>query len=71
MFMAKLGELSDSNKKLLAIGGIFTVLGSWLVVPLLGKKIYDIPPLDTAFLLTIFWTGVWSINVLRKRYIRF
>ncbi|EGQ43689.1 MAG: hypothetical protein J07AB43_16800 [Candidatus Nanosalina sp. J07AB43] len=58
----------DDHKKVLGILGILTVLGSWLIIPVLLKSSYNIAPLDTAFLLTIFWSGIWSVNVLRKKY---
>jgi len=59
----------EKYRKHLAIIGVTTVLGSWIITPLIGHYIYDIAAIDTAFLLTIFWTGIWSLNVLRKKYV--
>ncbi len=69
--MDALKDFVEKYRDPLTVIGIVTVLGSWLVIPLAGYYMYDIPALDTAFLLTVFWTGVWSVNVLRKRYLEF
>lgn len=62
-------KLTERQRKILGALGIIVVLGSWLVVPIAGKILYDIPSMDTAFLLTMFWAFVWSVNTLRKKYI--
>ena len=62
-------NISEKQKKVLAATGITVVLGSWVVIPIAGKILYDIPSMDTAFLLTMFWAFVWSLNTLRKKYI--
>ncbi len=62
-------KLSKKQKKILGALGITVVLGSWVAIPILGKIFYDIPSMDTAFLLTVFWAFIWSVNVLRKKYI--
>jgi len=64
-----LQKLMEKYQKQLAIAGIIVVLGSWLVIPLAAYYMYNIAALDTAFLLTVFWAGVWSLNVLRKKYL--
>jgi hypothetical protein len=69
--MGVLNNLGKNYRELLTVIGIVIVLGSWLVIPLAGYYLYKIPAIDTAFLLTVFWTGVWSLNVLRKSYIEF
>lgn len=62
-------NISEKQKKVLAATGITVVLGSWVVIPIAGKILYGIPSMDTAFLLTMFWAFVWSLNTLRKKYI--
>ena len=62
-------NISEKQKRVLAAIGITVVLGSWVVIPIAGKILYDIPSMDTAFLLTMFWAFVWSLNTLRKKYI--
>jgi NhaP-type Na+/H+ or K+/H+ antiporter len=59
----------ENHKQAIGVLGIMTVLGSWLIIPLLLESLYNIAPLDTAFLLTVFWSGIWSVNVLRKKYL--
>lgn len=66
--LVNLQNLIKKYRKQLAIAGIIIVLGSWLVIPLAAYYMYNIAALDTAFLLTVFWAGVWSLNVLRKKY---
>jgi hypothetical protein len=62
-------RLSEKQSKILGILGITVVLGSWLVIPIAAKVFYNISSLDAGFILTLFWVGVWSLNVLRKKYI--
>lgn len=64
-----LGQFFDRYRKVLGVIGVATVLGSWIIGPILMKKLYNVAPLDTAFLLTVFWAGVWSLNVLREKYL--
>lgn len=64
-------DFIEKHRKILTVLGVTTVLGSWLIIPLAGYYLYSIPALDTGFLLTVFWTGVWSVNVLRKKYLKF
>jgi hypothetical protein len=62
-------KLSKKQRKILAALGIVVVLGSWLVIPIAAKVFYNISSLEVGFLLTLFWVGVWSLNVLRKKYL--
>jgi hypothetical protein len=62
-------KLSKKQRKILASLGIVVVLGSWLVIPIAAKVFYNISSLEVGFLLTLFWVGVWSLNVLRKKYL--
>jgi hypothetical protein len=61
-------KLSEKQRKFLAALGIIIVLGSWLVVPVIAG-FYGVSSLDVGFLITLFWVGVWSLNVLRKKYL--
>ncbi|MFB6244848.1 MAG: hypothetical protein ABEJ03_00715 [Candidatus Nanohaloarchaea archaeon] len=62
-------KLSEKQRKILAATGIVLVLGSWLVIPIAAKVFYDISSIEIGFFLTLFWVGVWSLNVLRKKYL--
>lgn len=64
-----LENLVDKYRKHLAVIGIVVVLGSWLVIPLAAYYLYNVAALDTAFVLTVFWACVWSLNVLREKYL--
>jgi len=64
-----LEKLFEKYRKHLAVIGIAIVLGSWLIIPLAAYYLYNIAALDTAFGLTVFWAGVWSLNVLRQKYL--
>ena len=67
--MKILKDFIEEYRDPLTVIGIAIVLGSWLILPLAGFYLYNIPAMDTAFLLTVFWAGVWSVNFLRKKYI--
>ena len=67
--MDRLESFVDKHRKVLTILGVSVVLGSWVVIPTAAKVFYNVSSLDVGFLLTLFWAGVWGLNVLRKKYL--
>jgi hypothetical protein len=62
-------RLSEKQRKYLAAAGIVVVLGSWLVIPIAAKVFYNVSSIEAGFFITLFWVAVWSLNVLRKKYL--
>lgn len=69
MFMKSFQDLPKKYRKILTVIGITVVLGSWVVIPTAAKVFYNVSSLEVGFFLTLFWVGVWSLNVLRKKYL--
>lgn len=64
----KFDDLSSEKKRIAGITAIVLVIGSWIIIPLAAKILYDISSIDVAMAITAFYAAIWFAHKAYRKY---